>query len=477
MNATPELRAHRPADASSTWQTAATWIVGAFFLGFGLLTLETAIAIARGVPSVSLAIMSAIVSHDFTWGGEAGYKDLAPILAQYYQKWGRMVLHTALGGVVVGLGVTQFIPALRRRHPLLHRRTGIVVASSMFLSTAGAVAYLASVTKDTIYSGPIFHVFLWGLAVLAMFLLVQAVLAILSRDFRSHMVWMAACFAAYISAPLLRLDWMVFGSLYSASLQRINASSATVVTVQGLLLMLLWLRFIGDADLPARAAADTSRWPRSILRILGLLSAAVALHEGALASWGLGLGSSLRDTQTILPPGATLWGVTTALAAVWSLGAWDAWVRGHAPSRRFIVALALSGFGAWWAGAQISNATLDGFAWSFFWQCFGAMQLIALALALMVRPNSLGRNAFGVVSLFLLWSPALTFVCAFALSQSDLSANEAIVASATLAIGGMGAAGVATAMGARLRFRPDARRSGSARVNTIRSATSGSAAV
>jgi hypothetical protein len=67
---------------------------------------------------------------------------------------GRMVLHAAMGGLVISLGLTQFIPALRRRHPELNRHTGAVVASFMDLSTCGAMAYLSAASKDGIYSGP-----------------------------------------------------------------------------------------------------------------------------------------------------------------------------------------------------------------------------------------------------------------------------------------------------------------------------------
>lgn len=433
------------------------WITGLFFLVFGLLTLETAVSIWNGKTYLTLSILDWVLSHQFAWGGESGYAGVPDILSQYYAQSGRMVLHVAMGGIVVGLGISQFIPSLRRRHPALHRRLGMVVASAMTLSMVGALTYLLSSSVDRIFSGATFFYFLWGLAVLALFLLMQAVLAILSRDFRSHMVWMAACFATFMTAPLLRADWILLGLWTPMSLQRANAAIAPMVLVQSACVMLLWLELMGDKDLPARKPLNNrwvpTRWPRGLIVVMALATAAVALFEGVWLPMGAGGIPWAREDVTVLPKISWLWAGATALAAWGSLDAWDDWIHGFQPRLSFLCWVGLSAVSAVAIGYAIPTASLDGFTWAFFWKCLGVLQLTALILALRMPPNSLGRNAWGVFSMFVLWAPAWVPLFAVALKTPAVSQFEMLISSATLAIGGMCIAGVATALGATPRWR------------------------
>lgn len=438
---------------------AALWGTGIFLLAFGLLTLETAVSIWNGKTYLALGILDLVLSRNFAWGGESGYAGVPDILSQYYAKSGRMVLHIAMGGIVVGLGMSQFVPSLRRRHPALHRQLGMLVVLAMTLSMVGALAYLLTSTVDRIFSGPTFYFFLWGLAVLALFLLAQAGLAILSRDFRSHMVWMAACFATFLTAPLLRADWIMLGLWLPMSLQRANAAIAPMVLVQSVFVMLLWLVFLGDKDLPIRKPQAErwvmTRWPRWVLGLFAVVTVGVALLEGGMLPMGLAAFPWTPESVTVLPKIAGLWACTTAIAAYSSLDAWDDWMHGFQPRVSFLVSLALCGASALAVGYAMPAISLDSFTWAFFWKCLGVLQLSALLLALHQVPNSLGRNSWGVFSLFVLWTPAWIPVFAMALKNPAVSQFETLIASATLAIGGMSTAGIATAMGARLRWKPN----------------------
>ena len=444
------------------WAAIAMAPTAALFAIYGLLAMETAYSILHGVSSASLDLVSRLVSHHFTWGAETGYVGVSQILSQYYTKSLRMALHIACGGLVVLLGSSQFVPALRRRKSVLHRRLGMVVASAMFLSTCGALAYLASTPMQNIFSGPAFHIFLTGLALLALFLLSQAALAIASRDFRSHMIWMAACFSAYLTAPVLRLDWIIFGNLSAVSLQRANGSGGTFVLVQTLLLMLLWLTFVGDRDLPARRSIHAERSAvvgpggRMFMAVLAALAACVALHEGVLAPAGLGLMARLRDPETVLPPQAMLWAAGTSIA-LWSSGsAWQAWLCGRVPKTSHLVASIVCGIAAIYVGTRESTASLDGFVNARFWMFLGATQLVVLALALTIKANSLGRNAWGLVATLMLWVPAGVALCAPLLCWLGATQYEAINGGATLILAGVVAIGVAKGMGAQVRWRPGA---------------------
>jgi hypothetical protein len=336
-----------------------------------------------------------------------------------------------------------------------------VLALAMVFSMIGAISYLAASTRDSIFSGPTFFVFLWGLALLALFALVQAALAILARDFRSHMVWMAIAFAEFLTAPFLRLDWVLLGTVLPMSLQRANAAIGTVVLVQTVLLIQLWLGFVGDADLPANtqmsAAASRSRWPRWLLQNFAAWSAIAVLHEGVLAPLGWGIGS-LRDTSTVLPLAALPWAAGAVLAALWSMEAWDKCMQGDRLPPRFFAAATLSCVGAVWMAAHIARTSLDGETWAFYWIAMGVMQQMVLLFAWVVKPNSIGRNAWGITTLFMLWAPALMLPIAVLLSFTALTANEVQIGASTLAIGGMVSAGAVTGMGVSLRSQPTSRK-------------------
>jgi hypothetical protein len=113
----------------------------------------------------------------------------------------------------------------------------------------GALGFLVHVPMKQGSSGVVFHLGPWALTLL---LLAQAVLAAWSRDFRSHMVWMALVFAALATAPMLRLDWVLLPHLWpQANHEMVNLASGLVVFLQALLVMALWLSLLGDRDLLA----------------------------------------------------------------------------------------------------------------------------------------------------------------------------------------------------------------------------------
>ena len=175
--------------------------------------------------------------------------------------------------------------------------------------------------------------------------------------------------------------------------------------------------------------------------------------EGVLLPSGLSSIPFVRDSVTLLPPIAWLWAVAISFAAWNSLDAWDDWMHGFRPRGMFLSALGRCGVSAIVVGYGISVQTLDGFTWSFLWKCVGVLQLTALLLSLSPVSNSLGRNSWGIFSLFVLWTPACIPVCAFAMKAIAISQLETLIASSTLAIGAMCTAGIATAMGAKLRWK------------------------
>src|SRR5690606_6056340 len=159
------------------------------------------------------------------------------------------------------------------------RLNGLVVWLAAFMSMVGAVAYLWFVPMREGASGPAFQLGLWALSLLTLALLWQALVAVWARDFRSHMVWMSLLFAALATAPMLRLDWIVFAAVWPArGHEMVNLATGMFVLTQTVVLMCLWLSWVGDRDLPGRKESR-SAWPAWLVVGLAALSAVGALQE------------------------------------------------------------------------------------------------------------------------------------------------------------------------------------------------------
>ena len=207
---------------------------------------------------------------------------MTPLYALFDRNVRAMTLHILAGSTVLGLGFSQFLPGLRRRVPRLHRTLGGIVIVAMLLCIAGAMIRLGAEPPDATYSGPAFHGSLWFLALASLVTTTQAIFALVRRDYRQHMVWMAMAWSVFLTAPSLRVSVTALYRVYGGVHEHLNISAAAGAWVLTSLLMLLWLQFVGDSDLPARPSAAT-RWPRPLLTAKAAVTVLFSLHEGVLA--------------------------------------------------------------------------------------------------------------------------------------------------------------------------------------------------
>ncbi len=362
-----------------------------------------------------------------------------------------------LGSVALGLGTLQFVPALRRRNPRLHRALGLAVWLATLASMAGALGFLATFSMTEDASGVAFQLGLWALALLTLVLLSQAVLAAWSHDYRSHMVWMATVMAALATAPMLRLDWVVFGQLWGGERHAVvNLATGTFLFLQTLWLMTVWLTWVGDRDLPTRPS-PTSAFPMGLVRLLAALSALGAVQEGLLAPHGFDLFASVRDARELLPQGATLWAIASVVAMIALPSAWRSALAGNVPSRLLSVSAAAAALGALAIGLDHDRSSMERFAIATFWAGYGIALLVALALAHLVPANSAGRNAWTLVLLASLWLPSQLYGLLLVGIAVGASFGAAMAAALFNSVGAAAVIGIATGFGARFRLRPSSR--------------------
>lgn len=435
------------------WLRTLGWVAGAVAVLFSLLAIEHAVALAGGRIEIAARFHAWLTSEGFIFG----VGNLRGMELWYRDALGRMSLHMALGGVALGLGVLQFVPSLRRRNPRRHRIVGAIVWLATLASMVGAIAFLATFPMQEDASGAAFHLGLWALAVLTLVLLVQAILAAWSRDFRSHMVWMATVMAALATAPMLRLDWVMFSHLWGGERHAVvNLATGTFLFLQTLWLMTIWLTWVGDRDLPARPA-PASGFPMGLVRLLAALSALGAVQEGLLAPHGFDLFASVRGARELLPEGARLWAIASVVAMIALPSAWRGALAGSAPSRLLSVSAAAVALGALAIGLDHDRSSMERFSIATFWTGYAVALLIALVLAHLVPPNSAGRNAWSLVLLASLWLPSQLHGLLLVGVAVGADFGAAMAAALFNGAGGAAVIGIATGFGARFRLWPSPR--------------------
>ena len=129
---------------------------------YGLISLNYPWSILRQELSLSNQLLVALVSRDFVLGDTS--IGLAA-LRNYTRAFAGISMHTVLGGLSLCLCALQFIPALRRRAPALHRAVGKLAVLSICTAMVGAIVYLGITPAREVFSGEPFAAALWVQAV------------------------------------------------------------------------------------------------------------------------------------------------------------------------------------------------------------------------------------------------------------------------------------------------------------------------
>ncbi|MGC0314470.1 DUF2306 domain-containing protein [Kitasatospora acidiphila] len=149
-----------------------------------------------------------------------------------------MVVHSVLGGLLMVLGPAQLLSAVRRRIRL-HRAMGVLFTATVYASMAGAADYLLRTRPADAFSGPTFWIVLATILVGTVLSATMGVIAALTRRPDLHQRWTLLCYGYLMTAPVLRLEWMVlpfvFPGLSVAEINRIAVMHLGSVVVFGAL--------------------------------------------------------------------------------------------------------------------------------------------------------------------------------------------------------------------------------------------------
>lgn len=210
-------------------------------------------------------------------------------------------LHMVLGGIVLLLGLFQFTPSFRKTHRKAHRAIGSVYILSCFALVFASIFHMLHAGVENTYQGFAFHIQLWFLAISTLIAQLLAIYFIKRRNFALHLGFQVYTFAAFLNAPIQRLDWAVFGALYPHLTQGEVNNLVNILTFWQCLLIGYALFAWNRAASPARPdLAPTRSQPRALKMICALGAFAAVLTALALYVGTSGLGD-WPAAQAIVP--------------------------------------------------------------------------------------------------------------------------------------------------------------------------------
>lgn len=368
------------------------FVSGFLFAIFGLLTIQYAVAIVDNTKPWLYSVLYYLIQYPDSF--EPGYITVEQNLAKYRELMPSMSSHALLGGLLVMLGIFQFVPSFRRKRPKLHRVTGTFLLVCMTAVCVSGIHFLSVTTPTQNFSGQAFYFTLFAVAVMSLGLISQAVLAVVAKDFRSHMVWIGLAFCGFLTAPLLRLNYLIVGGLDPQVLNRLVQNSSPTVLLQAFVLWMLWLVFVGDKDLPARAKDQTLKLlPEGVVKVLAWLAAfsllglfLIYVAGTSQISWLLVIFIVSRLIQTLS-----------------SIETWKGALKGRKPTLIFAVSTVVSiGTGLLFA-STMDTSEFTAHAIFYCLVHFALLEMVLMALAFTMPNLGTGVQVFSLCHSAMSW--------------------------------------------------------------------------
>jgi hypothetical protein len=125
-----------------------------------------------------------------------------------------LLIHTVLGGLALILAVHQLSARRRRRSLVQHRWVGRIYVGLMTISMGAALIFLIRAGTADYLGGNAMYLQLWSLDLSTLASGGLAIWAIRRRDVISHQAWMYLNFAFMMTAPLLRVVWILLAPVF-----------------------------------------------------------------------------------------------------------------------------------------------------------------------------------------------------------------------------------------------------------------------
>lgn len=219
-----------------------------------------------------------------------------------------LLAHTTAGGVAILLFAAQFSARLRRnlvRHRWLGRVALLMVAVGMVASSV----FLLRVGPSGTFDGPAFYLQLWGLALATVVTATLGFWAIRARQVAVHQSMMAFAFAMLLTAPMLRVLYLLLGLAWPDMTQEVtNLAGGALLVFAAPGGAIAASRSFGSEQRRAGVGALPGRWLDVAVTLVAALALAVAVPrqlatfdglDRVTLTWLLAGGAALATTLVL----------------------------------------------------------------------------------------------------------------------------------------------------------------------------------
>ena len=205
-------------------QALALYFVGGIALLYAPFAMELGHGFKLGIEeNLQYSILEWLLGEGYTTTG-----------ADHYQNFKDESLSWYIGQHAFFNGAALFVIALqllkeRLRIPLrMHQTLGVLYVILFAVGLGSSTLYLLKQTPKDTYSGEIFYYALWMLTVSTIITLIMGLYNLGRQQRELHKIWMQYHFAWMFSAPVLRILWVLTGSLDGGSHIENNIASVTL---------------------------------------------------------------------------------------------------------------------------------------------------------------------------------------------------------------------------------------------------------
>ena len=121
-----------------------------------------------------------------------------------------MVFHTLTGSLLMLLG-PYLLWSRPRRRTRTHVLAGRLYVATVLASMTGALVFLVTEPLEEAFTGPVFALGLWAMFFGTVLSALLGWVAALRHQIRLHVLWVCLNYGFVMSAPLLRIEWGLFG--------------------------------------------------------------------------------------------------------------------------------------------------------------------------------------------------------------------------------------------------------------------------
>jgi uncharacterized membrane protein len=240
-------------------------------------------------------VMAVLVSPEFAYGeGSAhGTKEMAAL----YRNIATMKPHMQAGSVAVVVGLAQFSPTLQFKYPVVHRSLGRLYGLCMAIVIGSSASFLfETAPRKEILSGEAFGQTLSMLTTAVPATMLFALQAIWKGDISSHREFMTLNYSMMLSAPLLRVVWILLAQVWDETKTVINLFSTLYAGPLLIIGPIIYLR--RHYSRPANAALADPRLRLTVVTasLIGLVFCAYQLPS--LDKWA----HPLATFMAVVPP-------------------------------------------------------------------------------------------------------------------------------------------------------------------------------